>query len=114
MEKRTDTIFGHPVVSRRTALQAGAVSLLGLGAGHVGALRALAADGAATVPAAQSVVFIFLSGGLSQLDSFDLKPGAPADVRGEFHPIATRTPGVRICEHLPLLVPFDLGDFRNA
>src|SRR5947209_7023237 len=51
----------------------------------------------------KSVIYIFLSGGLSQLDSFDLKPGAPAEIRGEFQTIATRTPGIRICEHLPRL-----------
>ncbi len=39
----------------------------------------------------------------AQLDSFDLKPDAPSGIRGEFRPIATRTPGIRICEHLPLL-----------
>jgi len=51
----------------------------------------------------KSVIYIFLSGGLSQLDSFDLKPNAPSTIRGDFSPIATRTPGVQICEHLPLL-----------
>ncbi len=51
----------------------------------------------------KSVIYIFLSGGLSQLDSFDLKPQAPAEIRGEFHPSATRTPGIQICEHLPML-----------
>jgi len=54
-------------------------------------------------PKARSVIYIFLSGGLSQLESFDLKPGAPAEIRGEFRPIATRTPGIEICEYLPLL-----------
>src|SRR5262249_25667451 len=52
---------------------------------------------------ARAAIYIFLSGGLSQLDSFDLKPDAPAEIRGEFRPIATHTPGVRICEHLPRL-----------
>jgi Protein of unknown function (DUF1501) len=51
----------------------------------------------------RSVIYIFLSGGLSQLDSFDLKPDAPAEIRGEFRPIRTRTPGIDICEHLPQL-----------
>jgi hypothetical protein len=51
----------------------------------------------------RSTIYIFLSGGLSQLDSFDLKPDAPAEIRGEFRPIATRTPSIRICEHLPRL-----------
>jgi hypothetical protein len=49
------------------------------------------------------VVYIFLSGGLAQLDSFDPKPDAPTEIRGEFQAIATRTPGIRICEHLPRL-----------
>jgi hypothetical protein len=52
---------------------------------------------------AGSCIYIFLSGGLAQQDSFDLKPGAPDTVRGEFNPIATNTPGIEICEHLPLL-----------
>jgi hypothetical protein len=90
--------FQHPVFTRRTALQAGAVGLLGLGMNHVEALRAAAP---ATPAKARTVIYIFLSGGLSQLDSFDLKPAAPAEVRGEFRPIATNTPGLRICEHLP-------------
>ena len=52
---------------------------------------------------AKSVIFVFLSGGLTQHDSFDPKPDAPVDIRGEFSPIATQTPGVSICEHLPML-----------
>ncbi|HKI36696.1 MAG TPA: DUF1501 domain-containing protein [Gemmataceae bacterium] len=93
--------FGHPTFSRRTMLQAGAVGLLGLGSNHLAGLRALAAN--APAPKARAVIYIFLSGGLAQQDSFDLKPAAPAEFRGEFKPIATRTPGVQICEHLPLL-----------
>jgi hypothetical protein len=49
------------------------------------------------------VIYIFLSGGLAQQDSFDLKPDAPEQIRGEFRPIATSTPGISICEHLPML-----------
>jgi hypothetical protein len=91
----------HPVLTRRTVLQAGAVGLLGLGTSDVEALRAAAPPGR---PArARGVIYIFLSGGLSQHESFDPKPEAPAEIRGEFRPVATRTPGVRICEHLPLL-----------
>lgn len=52
---------------------------------------------------AKSVIYIFLSGGLSQLESFDMKPDAPSDIRGEFRPIPTKTPGLHICEHLPEL-----------
>lgn len=94
--------FVHPRLSRRTALQAGAVGLLGLGSNHVAALReASAAPAASSRP--RSVIYIFLSGGLAQHDSFDLKPQAPDNIRGEFQPIATKTPGLSICEHLPLL-----------
>jgi Protein of unknown function (DUF1501) len=52
---------------------------------------------------AHNVIYIFLSGGLSQLDSFDMKPEAPDNIRGEFQPIDTATPGIQICEHLPRL-----------
>jgi hypothetical protein len=86
----------HPAIDRRTALRAGALSLCGLGAGHLDAF-------AAQAPRARSCIFIFLSGGLAQHESFDLKPDAPDSIRGEFRPIATSIPGVRICEHLPML-----------
>lgn len=51
----------------------------------------------------RACIYIFLSGGLAQQDSFDPKPEAPDNVRGEFQPINTATPGMQICEHLPLL-----------
>ncbi len=95
-----------PGVTRRTAIQAGAISLLGMGINHLTALRALAAGPDNVKPPAgraKSVIYIFLSGGLAQHESFDMKPDAPLEVRGEFRPIRTRTPGVHICEHLPEL-----------
>jgi hypothetical protein len=52
---------------------------------------------------AKSVVWVHLSGGLSQLDSLDPKPDAPVEIRGEFSTINTATPGVSVCEHLPRL-----------
>ena len=92
----------HPRFGRRFALQAGAIGLLGLGMDHLHALRALPASNVGTAAhpetrgaKARSVIYIFLSGGLSQHDSFDLKPDAPDDIRGEFRPIATSTPGCR-------------------
>ena len=94
--------FAHPTFTRRHAVQAGAVGLLGLGVNHLDALRA-ASGSPGRGRSAKAVIYIFLSGGLAQHDSFDPKPGAPENVRGEFKPIATRTPGIRICEHLPLL-----------
>lgn len=94
----------HPrAISRRTAVQAGAVGLLGLGMNHLGALRAADGHGRPAEPPAKACVYIFLSGGLAQHDSFDMKPAAADTIRGEFLPIATETPGITICEHLPLL-----------
>lgn len=98
---RTPLAWTHPGCSRRTAVQAGAVGLLGLGMNHLTGLRAADASTAARVKPRRSVIYIFLSGGLGQHDSFDPKPEAPAEVRGEFDPIATATPGLWICEHLP-------------
>ena len=89
------------VVSRRVALQAGSIGLLGLGLSELSAARSLIA--AESVTPKKSVLFVFLTGGLSHQDSFDMKPDAPDAVRGEFNPIATRTPGLMVCEHLPLL-----------
>jgi hypothetical protein len=100
MPQRPESVR-HPLVTRRTALQAGSIGLLGLGLAEVNALRSLAGERGPRPK--KTVIFIFLTGGLSHQDSFDLKPDAPAEVRGEFRPIATRTPGLQVCEHLPLL-----------
>ena len=54
-------------------------------------------------PRAKQVLFIFLTGGLSHLDSFDMKPSAPDDIRGEFVPVSTPVAGMQVCEHLPKL-----------
>ena len=92
---RTQTeIPAHPQISRRAAIQAGGLGLLGLG------MDTASAAGAAGY---RRCIYIFLSGGLAQQDSFDLKPLAPSGIRGEFQPISTSTPGIQICEHLPLL-----------
>jgi len=88
----------HPTITRRKLLQAGSVGMLGLGMNHLPHLQA-----ASTARSARSVIFIFLSGGLAQHESFDLKPDAPDAIRGEFKPIATATTGIQICEHLPRL-----------
>ena len=95
--------YAHPGFSRRTVIQAGTVGLLGLGGNHLSALREAAAESLAKTYSARSVIYVFLSGGLGQHDSFDMKPMAPDNIRGEFQPIATRTPGIEICEHLPKL-----------
>ncbi len=94
----------HPSPTRRTVLQAGSIGLMGLGMNHLGFLRSLAAaEVKKKEPSAKNVIYIFLSGGLAQHESFDMKPDAPQEIRGEFNPIKTSTPGLHICEHLPEL-----------
>ncbi|VTU01754.1 hypothetical protein : Uncharacterized protein OS=Singulisphaera acidiphila (strain ATCC BAA-1392 / DSM 18658 / VKM B-2454 / MOB10) GN=Sinac_3697 PE=4 SV=1: DUF1501 [Gemmataceae bacterium] len=85
-------------LSRRSFLRAGALGLGGLTL--PGLMRAEAAAGKKTQ---KSVIMIYLSGGLAHQDTFDLKPNAPAEVRGEFAPIRTNVPGVQFGEHLPKL-----------
>ena len=84
-------------VGRRQFLTAGALGLGGLTL--AGLLRAEAAAGVAG--SAKSVILIHLDGGPPHLDTIDLKPDAPVEVRGEFRPIASRAPGLRLCELMP-------------
>jgi hypothetical protein len=92
---------------RRAALAAGALSLLGLSLSDLLRGRALAA--ADPKPRsrgfghAKSCVIVFLKGGPSQFETFDMKPDAPSEIRGEFRPIPTNVPGMQFCEHLPRL-----------
>src|SRR3954468_3454606 len=103
---------GHTYgVVRREFLQVGFSAFLGLGAAELLAGRARAARPAGSAegrparakPQARSMILVFLTGGLSHLDSLDMKPEAPDGIRGEFKPIATSTPGIQFCEHLPEL-----------
>jgi hypothetical protein len=93
------SILGHHLddrLNRRQLLQAGGAGLFGLSLPSV-----LAAEQSATRrPRARSVIFMFLFGGPSQLETFDLKPDAVSTIRGPFRPIACRTPGLRIGEPL--------------
>jgi hypothetical protein len=89
-------------VSRRNFLRIGALGLGGLALPDV--LRAEAAAGIRSAGTQhKAVIMIFLPGGPSHQDMFDLKLDAPAEVRGEFRPIPTNVPGIQICEHLPRL-----------
>ena len=87
--------------TRRQLLQAGSIGLMGLSMADVARLKSQA-DTPST-RSAGSVIYIFLTGGPSQHDTFDMKPDGPVDYRGEFSPIATKTPGTEICEHFPRL-----------
>jgi hypothetical protein len=91
------SIHDDVLLSRRACLRLGGVLGLSLPA----LLRAEAAR--TTTPVIRSCVLFLLHGGPSQLDIWDLKPSAPAEVRGEFKPIATSVPGIQITEHLPRL-----------
>ena len=86
-------------LTRRDALQAGALTLLG----GLSLPRLLAANESAPAAKAKHVIVVYLLGGAATQDMFDLKPGAPDKIRGEFVPIATSAPGVQIGEHLPRL-----------
>src|SRR3982750_3071529 len=105
-EPTMDTTHRHPYgVIRREFLQVGFSGFLGLGwpgllAGRARAHEAAGAGGV-TPGRAKSMILVFLTGGLSHLDSFDPKPDAPEGIRGEFGTIATAAPGVRFSEHLP-------------
>jgi hypothetical protein len=85
-------------IPRRTVLEAAGAGLLGLSLPRTLAAAPLAS---AAAPRAKSVIFVFLFGGPSQLETFDCKPDAPEKIRGPFKPIACRTPGLQISEHLP-------------
>lgn len=89
--------------SRRQFLKIGGLALGGMSLPQL--LRAEAASGAVAgqrLPH-KAVIMIFLSGGPSHQDMYDLKMDAPAEIRGEFRPISTNVPGIDICEHLPRL-----------
>jgi hypothetical protein len=96
-------VLGHPTaacdgITRRELLCAGSLAALG-----VGYRRAGAEPIAKSSAPAKAVILLDLFGGPSHIDTFDMKPGAPPEIRGEFKSIPTVLPGVRVCEHLPLL-----------
>src|SRR2546423_4478716 len=87
-------------ITRRDFVKVGVLGGMGLSLANY--LR-LAAAGEVQDGKARSAIFIYLGGGPSHMDTFDLKPDAPEEYRGEFKPIATNVPGVQICEYLPKL-----------
>lgn len=85
--------------SRREFLKIGGMAAGGLGFGQLLDLQAQSELGSSN----KSIINIFLPGGPSHLDMFDLKPDAPKEIRGEFKPISTNVPGIQICELFPRL-----------
>ena len=97
-------VFGQPVsrngrFSRREVLRAGTISMGGLTIADL--LRRTVQ--AQSPGKAKHCILMLLNGGQSQLDTFDMKPGAPDAIRGPYQPISTSVPGIQICEKLPLL-----------
>src|SRR5690242_1845978 len=87
--------FRAGLPGRREVLRAGAVGLMGLGLPQL--LRARQA--APSAGRAKACILLFMWGGPAQQDTWDPKPDAPAEFRGEFRTIPTALPGVRVCEH---------------
>ena len=87
--------------SRRDALRFGAVSLASAGALGVRPFQLRAESGDPRTSNLPAVIFLWLPGGPPHQETFDMKPDAPSEYRGDFKPIDTNVPGVRICEHLP-------------
>jgi hypothetical protein len=94
-------------ITRRELLQVGYTGLLGVSLPSLLAQRAVAAttkpEGGAAPRKPKSIIIVFLTGAASHIDTFDMKPEAPPEVRGEFKPIRTSVPGLLVCEHLPRL-----------
>src|SRR5437899_10076168 len=105
-------------ISRRSCLRIGGLALGGLALPQI--LRAEAASAVRNMSniqarsagegassgvrnTAKGIIMVLLPGGPTHLDTFDLKPDAPAEIRGEFRPIATKVPGIDICELMPRL-----------
>ncbi|MBC8350443.1 MAG: DUF1501 domain-containing protein [Planctomycetes bacterium] len=89
-------------IGRRDFVRAGALSTFGLTMADLLRARAEARPNDAE-PKAKACIVLWMSGGPSHLDTFDLKPDAPSTHRGTFNPIETNVPGMQICEHLPKL-----------
>lgn len=91
-------------LSRRSLLQVGGLGLFGLSLPRL--LAAEQAQQAAQANGARkdvNFILLWTNGGLSNIDTLDMKPGAPVEYRGEFKPIDTNVPGLQVCEHLPLM-----------
>src|SRR4051794_25489085 len=91
--------------SRREFLRAGGLGWFGLGLPTLLGGRAfdVKASSTGSFGRARACILLFMWGGPAQQDTWDPKPDAPAEYRGEFRPIPTNVPGIQVCEHLPLL-----------
>jgi len=91
-------------ITRRTLLRAGCLAMGGMTLADRFRLQAAEAKAAKDT----AIILVWLGGGIPHIDMYDMKPEAPAEIRGEFKPIRTKAPGIQICEHMPLQAA--LGD----
>src|SRR5262245_59803912 len=98
MRTACPNFFAAAPMGRREFLRAAAAPLLGLPLPHLLAARSPQRPGPA-----RALIVLFMWGGPAQQDTWDPKPSAPAEYRGEFKPIPTTVPGLTVCEHLPRL-----------
>lgn len=115
----------HLPIDRRAFLVAGGLSYCGInmaGAATAAGTETVEPAGSGRRKIAKSAIMIWLSGGASHIDTWDMKPDAPLDYRGEFQPIATSAAGIELCEHLPhlarqahhLAIVRSQGDFHRG
>jgi hypothetical protein len=97
------SFFSHAPMGRREFLRAGSLGLVGLGLPELLQARQQPVSSTANRPRAKACIVLFMWGGPAQQDTWDMKPDAPVEYRGEFKPIATKVPGIQVCEHLPML-----------
>lgn len=106
-ENRSAGCVEYRRVSRRGMLTAGALGALGLSLSDLLRMRAataaMPARPGSSFGKAKNVILLWMQGGVSHHETFDPKPDAPADVRGEFSTVETRLPGVRFCDQIPRL-----------
>ena len=88
-------------VNRRSFLQWGTLGLGGLSLADRLRLQATASEQNSNRQDT-SIIFVWLPGGPPHMEMYDMKPNAPLDYRGAFHPISTNVPGLDVCEHMPL------------
>jgi hypothetical protein len=113
------TVLGSPKrccdgITRREALTACSLALLGAGFQLPRLLAAEQTRSTERRPGkAKSVILLYLLGGAATQDMVDLKPDAPAEIRGEFRPIATNVSGIQVCEHLPRRLPQPAAELQR-
>lgn len=89
-------------LDRRSFLKAGILGTMGLSLGDVLRAEAQSTQSGRPPKRTPSVIILWMRGGPSHIDTWDPKPDAPSEIRGEFRPLSTKIPGIQISEHLPL------------